>query len=184
MCCKLVEIATRHCTYRLPQPLPGPTPRRGQPAVRRPARFPGCAQHASPKRFFREVRTGIARADKRCDSDNPGGLACIECGHENPDGEALSWAAERLLATRERRRILMVLSDGYPATGDGNPAILRTDLRARVDALRAQRVELIGVGILDDSVESFYPVSSVVDHLQALPGAAFSVLSDTLLDRR
>ncbi|WGY72982.1 cobalamin biosynthesis protein CobT [Burkholderia cepacia] len=124
------------------------------------------------------------RVYKRFDSDNPSGLACIECGHENPDGEALSWAAERLLSKRARRRILMVLSDGYPATGDGNPAILRTDLRARVDALREQRVELIGVGILDDSVESFYPVSSVVEHLNELPGAAFRVLSDTLLDRR
>ncbi|MDR0242111.1 MAG: cobalamin biosynthesis protein CobT [Burkholderia sp.] len=124
------------------------------------------------------------RVYKRFDSDNPGGLACIECGHENPDGEALSWAAGRLLSTRARRRILMVLSDGYPATGDGNPAILRTDLHARVDALRAQRIELIGVGILDDSVESFYPVSSVVAQLHELPGAAFSVLSDTLLDRR
>jgi len=124
------------------------------------------------------------RVYKRFDADNPSGLACIECGHENPDGEALSWAAERLLAKRARRRILMVLSDGYPATGDGNPAILRTDLRARVDALRERRVELIGVGILDDSVEAFYPVSSVVEHLHELPGAAFSVLSDTLLDRR
>ncbi|WP_175952416.1 cobalamin biosynthesis protein CobT [Burkholderia sp. BCC0405] len=124
------------------------------------------------------------RVYKRFDSDNPSGLACIECGHENPDGEALSWAAERLLAKRARRRILMVLSDGYPATGDGNPAILRSDLRARIDALRERRVELIGVGILDDSVEAFYPVSSVVEHLHALPGAAFSVLGDTLLDRR
>ncbi|MCA3846705.1 MAG: cobalamin biosynthesis protein CobT, partial [Burkholderia sp.] len=124
------------------------------------------------------------RVYKRFDSDNPSGVACIECGHENPDGEALSWAAERLLSTRARRRILMVLSDGYPATGDGHPAILRTDLRARVDALREQRVELIGVGILDDAVESFYPVSSVVEHLNELPGAAFAVLSDTLLDRR
>ncbi|OXI39814.1 cobaltochelatase CobT-related protein [Burkholderia aenigmatica] len=124
------------------------------------------------------------RVYKRFESDNPSGLACIECGHENPDGEALSWAAERLLAKRARRRILMVLSDGYPATGDGNPAILRTDLRARVDALRERRVELIGVGILDDSVEAFYPVSSVVEHLHELPGAAFNVLSDTLLDRR
>ncbi|WP_175922722.1 cobaltochelatase CobT-related protein [Burkholderia latens] len=123
------------------------------------------------------------RVYKRFDSDNPVGLACIECGHENPDGEALSWAAERLLAKRARRRILMVLSDGYPATGDGNPAILRTDLRARIDALRERRVELIGVGMLDDAVESFYPVSSVVEQLNELPGAAFSVLSDTLLDR-
>ncbi|CAB3771009.1 cobalamin biosynthesis protein CobT [Burkholderia sp. MSh2] len=124
------------------------------------------------------------RVYKRFDSDNPSGLACIECGHENPDGEALGWAAERLLSRRARRRILMVLSDGYPATGDGHPEILRTDLRARVEALREQRVELIGVGILDDAVEAFYPVSSVVERLDELPGAAFSVLSDTLLDRR
>ncbi|WP_367190444.1 cobalamin biosynthesis protein CobT [Burkholderia sp. Ed8] len=124
------------------------------------------------------------RVYKRFDSDNPSGIACLECGHENPDGEALSWAAERLLSTPARRRILMVLSDGSPATGDGHPAILRTDLHARVDALRARRVELIGVGILDDAVESFYPVSRVVEHLNALPGAAFAVLSDTLLDRR
>ena len=92
------------------------------------------------------------RVYKRFDSDNPSGLACIECGHENPDGEALSWAAGRLLAAA-RRRILMVLSDGYPATGDGNPAILRTDLPA--STLRERRVELIGVGILDDAVETF-----------------------------
>lgn len=124
------------------------------------------------------------RVYKRFDSDNPSGIACLECGHENPDGEALSWAAERLLSTRARRRILMVLSDGSPATGDGHPAILRTDLHARVDALRARRVGLIGIGILDDAVESFYPVSRVVEHLNALPGAAFAVLSDTLLDRR
>jgi cobaltochelatase CobT len=121
---------------------------------------------------------------KRFDSDNLSGLACIECGHENPDGEAVSWAAERLLVRRSHRHILMVLSDGYPATGDGNPAILRTDLRARVDALRERGVELIGVGILDDAVETFYPTSSVVEQLQDLPGAAFSVLGRTLLNHR
>ena len=116
------------------------------------------------------VRSLIAQGARVLLNDSDGGLAV--------------WAAERLLAQRARRRILMVLSDGYPATGDGNPAILRTDLRARVDALRERRVELIGVGILDDSVEAFYPVSSVVEHLHDLPAAAFSVLSDTLLDRR
>ncbi len=40
---------------------------------------------------------------KHFDSENLSGLARIECGHENPDGEALSWAAERLLARRAHR---------------------------------------------------------------------------------
>ena len=33
---------------------------------------------------------------------------------ENIDGEALLWAAERLLLRQEQRRILMVISDGAP----------------------------------------------------------------------
>jgi cobaltochelatase CobT len=142
------------------------------------------AEGNSPKHYNRFVERLDLQVYKRFDSDNLCGLACIECGHENPDGEALSWAATRLLEQRAHRHILMVLSDGYPATGDGNPAILRTDLRARVDALRERGVELIGVGILDDAVEAFYPTSSVVEQLQDLPGAAFNVLSRTLLNHR
>ncbi|MEC5406444.1 VWA domain-containing protein [Paraburkholderia sp. MPAMCS5] len=138
----------------------------------------------APAGFNRFVERLDLQVYKRFDSDNLSGLQRLECGHENPDGEALSWAATRLLERRAHRRILMVLSDGYPATGDGNPAILRTDLRARVNELRERGVELIGVGILDDAVEAFYPTSSVVEQLHDLPGAAFQVLGRTLLDHR
>ncbi|MEM5292085.1 cobalamin biosynthesis protein CobT [Paraburkholderia sabiae] len=138
----------------------------------------------SPRGFNRFVERLDLQVYKRFDSDNLNGLACIECGHENPDGEALSWAATRLLERRSHRHILMVLSDGYPATGDGNPAILQTDLRARVEELHSCGVELIGVGILDDAVEAFYPTCSVVEHLQDLPEAAFDVLGRTLLNHR
>jgi cobaltochelatase CobT len=142
------------------------------------------AEGRSPIGYNRFVERLDLQVYKRFDSDNLSGLACLECGHENPDGEALSWAAERLVARRAHRHILMVLSDGYPATGDGNPAILRTDLRVRVDEWRERGVELIGVGILDDAVQAFYPTSSVVEQLQDLPGAAFSVLGRTLLNHR
>ncbi|WP_374957022.1 hypothetical protein [Paraburkholderia sp. BL25I1N1] len=138
----------------------------------------------SPSGFNRFVERLDLQVYKRFDSDNLSGLACIECGHENPDGEALAWAAARLLDRRAHRHILIVLSDGYPATGDGNAAILRSDLQARVDDLRGRGVELIGVGILADAVEAFYPASSVVEHLEDLPGTAFAMLSRTLLDHR
>jgi cobaltochelatase CobT len=142
------------------------------------------AQGNQPQGFNRFVERLDFEVYKRFDSENMSGLARIECGHENPDGEALSWAAERLLARRAQRHILMVLQDGYPATGDGNPAILRTDLRLRIDELLARGVELIGVGILDDAVEQFYPTSIVVEEIQQLPAAAFKVLGRTLLSRR
>ncbi|SAK79898.1 putative cobalamin biosynthesis protein, CobT [Caballeronia hypogeia] len=138
----------------------------------------------SPRGFNRFVERLDLRVFKRFDSGDLSGLACIECGHENPDGEALAWAADRLLSRRAHRHILMVLQDGYPATGDGNPAILRTDLLARIADLHARGVELIGVGILADAVETFYPTAVVVERLLELPTAAFSVLGQTLLSRR
>ncbi len=65
----------------------------------------------------------------------------------------------------------MVLSDGYPATGDGRRAI------------GERGIELIGVGILNDAVETFYPASIVVETLHELPEREFKVLAGALLRR-
>lgn len=120
---------------------------------------------------------------KRFGATDSSGLARLDCGHENPDGEALAWAAARLAEQPAARRILMVLSDGYPSTGDGDPAVLRSDLHARVDAIQQAGIEIIGVGILDDAVQTFYPNSIVVRKLHELPGIAFTALGAMLLDR-
>jgi cobalamin biosynthesis protein CobT len=141
------------------------------------------AEGADLNRFNRRVERLDLQIYKRFSSNNPAGLSAINCGHENPDGEALAWAAGRLAAQRAGRRILMVLSDGYPATGDGHPAILRTDLRARIDEITSSGIELIGIGLLDDAVEKFYAHNIVVRKLDELPTMAFTVLSQLLLKR-
>ena len=134
-------------------------------------------------RYNRRVERLDLQIYKGFGSNNPAGLSAIDCGHENPDGEALAWAAGRLAAQRAGRHILMVLSDGYPATGDGHPVILRTDLRARIDEITHSGIELIGVGLLDDAVEKFYAHNIVVRKLDELPTMAFTVLSKLLLKR-
>ncbi len=141
------------------------------------------AEGVDLNRFNRRVERLDLQIYKRFASNNPAGLSAIDCGHENPDGEALAWAAERLAAQRAGRRILMVLSDGYPATGDGHPVILRTDLRARIDEIASWGIELIGIGLLDDAVEKFYAHNIVVRKLDELPTMAFTVLSELLLKR-
>jgi cobaltochelatase CobT len=124
------------------------------------------------------------RIFKRFDARDASGLAAIECGHENPDGEALTWAAGRLAGRKERRRLLFVLSDGSPSTSDGDPAILRRDLHARVAEVSAQGIELVGIGIQDDSVEAFYQHAVVVRKLHELPTVAFATLSRMLARQR
>jgi cobalamin biosynthesis protein CobT len=141
------------------------------------------AEGVDLNRINRRVERLDLQIYKRFGSNNPAGLSAIDCGHENPDGEALAWAAGRLAAQRAGRRILMVLSDGYPATGDGHPVILRTDLRARIDDITSSGIELIGIGLLDDAVEKFYAHNIVVRKLDELPAMAFNVLSQLLLKR-
>ena len=141
------------------------------------------AEGVDLNRFNRRVERLDLQIYKRFGSNNPAGLSAIDCGHENPDGEALVWAAERLAALRAGRRILMVLSDGYPATGDGHPVILRTDLRARIDEIASSGIELVGIGLLDDAVEKFYAHNIVVRKLDELPTMAFTVLGELLLKR-
>ncbi|MFM0309451.1 cobalamin biosynthesis protein CobT [Paraburkholderia sp. RL17-383-BIF-A] len=141
------------------------------------------ATGADLRRYNRFVERLDLKVYKRFGATDMSGIAAIDCGHENPDGEALAWAATRLAGHQAERRILMVFSDGYPSTGDGDPQVLRSDLRERVAAIGKRGIELVGIGVLTDAVEVFYPHNVVVSRLAELPATVFSVLSSMLLTR-
>jgi len=46
-----------------------------------------------------------------------------------------------------------------------------------VHAAKEQRIEIIGIGILGDAIEAFYPNAVVVRKLHELPATAFTTLS-------
>ncbi len=79
---------------------------------------------------------------------------------ENIDGEALAWAHRRLLARSEKRRILVVVSDGMP-TDEATLAAngydyLDAHLRQVIDDIEARSpVQLAAIGIGHD-VSRFY----------------------------
>ena len=71
---------------------------------------------------------------------------------EGVDGEAIDWACTRLLAGAERRRIVIVISDGSPMDGAtslaNDPSYLDNHLREVVARHEAARdVEVLGLGI-------------------------------------
>ncbi|NTU76926.1 MAG: cobaltochelatase subunit CobT [Alphaproteobacteria bacterium] len=93
---------------------------------------------------------------------------------ENIDGEALLWAHTRLLARREQRRILMVISDGAPvddsslAANPGN--YLELHLRSIVDWIQDKSdVELIAIGIGHD-VTRLYRRAVMLTDIEQLGG--------------
>lgn len=112
------------------------------------------------------------------------GLSLIELDDEaaeNPDGEGVAWAASSLMENPRRRKILMVLSDGEPATGDTPSSWLEEDLSARLAAMRRAGIETVGVGIQTDAVKTFYDDHVVVNDLQGLVETALGQLSKILM---
>jgi cobaltochelatase CobT len=103
---------------------------------------------------------------------------------ENIDGEALAWAHERLLARPERRRILIVVSDGTPmdeATFAANGFdYLDGHLAAVVEHIeRRSPVQLAAIGIGHD-VSRFYRNATRISRIDDL-GPALTAKLATLL---
>ncbi len=87
---------------------------------------------------------------------------------ENIDGEALLWAHDRLMARREDRRILMVISDGAPvddstlSVNSGN--YLERHLRQVIKVIENRSpVELIAIGIGHDVTRYYAKAVTIMD---------------------
>ncbi|MDQ0467504.1 cobaltochelatase subunit CobT [Labrys wisconsinensis] len=87
---------------------------------------------------------------------------------ENIDGEALTWAHQRLLGRTESRRILMVISDGAPvddstlSVNAGN--YLERHLRWVIEDIETRSpVELIAIGIGHDVTRYYRRAVTIVD---------------------
>ncbi len=105
---------------------------------------------------------------------------------ENIDGEALTWAHNRLIARAEQRRILMVISDGAPvddstlSVNAGN--YLEQHLRRVIEEIETRSsVELAAIGIGHDVTRYYRKAVTIVDAEQ-LGGAMTEQLIDLFAD--
>lgn len=101
---------------------------------------------------------------------------------ENIDGEALTWAHERLLGRPEARRILMVISDGSPvddSTQSANAALyLDKHLRQVIAEIETRSpVELIAIGIGHDVTRWYRRAVTIVD-VEQLAGVMIEKLAE------
>jgi cobaltochelatase CobT len=87
---------------------------------------------------------------------------------ENIDGEALLWAHDRLIGRPERRRILMVISDGAPvddstlSTNPGN--YLEKHLRDVIAGIETRSpIELVAIGIGHDVTRYYRRAVTIMD---------------------
>lgn len=97
----------------------------------------------------------------------------------NIDGEAVQIALNRLQQRKERRKVLLVMSDGMPAGGVSSH--LYSHLHKVVENGTKDGVEIIGIGIQTPAVKSFYPKSVVLNDVDELPKMVMGELKKILL---
>jgi cobaltochelatase CobT len=106
---------------------------------------------------------------------------------ENIDGEALLWAHGRLIARREQRRILMVISDGAPVDDStlsvNNGSYLEQHLRHVIREIETKSpVELIAIGIGHD-VTRYYRHAITIQDVDQLGGTVMQELTGLFEER-
>ena len=105
---------------------------------------------------------------------------------ENIDGEALLWASRRLLARPERRKVLIVVSDGAPvdqATLEENEdkSILDRNLRDVIlEIENSGCIELAALGVKHD-VSGYYRNQVYIENLEQIGDSLVRIIDNFLI---
>lgn len=98
----------------------------------------------------------------------------------NVDGECVEIAAQRLVERMEKRKVLLVLSDGQPAAHTSDRYALPNHLKKVVQEATKKGVECIGIGIMSEAVRSYYPKNMTLKSAEELPGVVMGELKKIL----
>ncbi len=98
----------------------------------------------------------------------------------NTDGESIRFAANRLAIRTEPRKVMIVLSDGNPAAMSHHTGEIYADVHRAVKECDKKGIEIVGLGIMDSAVRTFYPKCAVLNDLSELPKAVMGELKRVL----
>lgn len=123
--------------------------------------FPGIRQEVSiallPKQSVRHRAACFDQKPRGC----------------TPMAQAMWFAANSLLAQKQKRKLMIVLTDGDPDDWAATHDI--------VDRCRRSGFELLGIGIQTRSVERFFPQSIVINDVKDLKRELFEVTQQLLI---
>ena len=97
----------------------------------------------------------------------------------NLDGESIMWSAIRLLQQKSNRRIMIVFSDGMPASSYSGAGMCTREVIKELEARKD--MEIYGIGIKSDSVKSFYKDRAVIHHSSELESKLLEVIQTKII---
>jgi cobalamin biosynthesis protein CobT len=103
-----------------------------------------------------------------------------------PEGCGVEFAARRLLARKEKRKIMIVMTDGEPggqqySWGGGRPYVKQA--AEMVKSVSAAGIDLVGIGIQHAGPKRYYPNSMVISDLSEMPKQLMDLLKKFMLGK-
>ena len=100
----------------------------------------------------------------------------------NPDGENILWAYNRLIVQKQKKKLLIVCSDGQPAASRYDWGIEDYTAKVIKNIEQENKVDIYGFGMLSDSVSELYKHHGVIDNVQSIPTKLLEVIERKLLN--
>jgi hypothetical protein len=100
----------------------------------------------------------------------------------NPDGENILWAHNRLVRRKEKKKLLIVMSDGSPAASKSSTGLESFTLKAIREIENSKLVDIYGLGLCSNSVEYFYKARSVVNVPEDIPSKLLELIERKIVN--
>jgi len=99
----------------------------------------------------------------------------------NADGEAIAWTYDRLQRRKEKKKLMVVLSDGSPACWRGGDIDKYTKEVIR-DIEKGHKADIVGIGIEDSNVKRLYSNHQVINRTSELESAILNLVEKRIIN--
>lgn len=99
----------------------------------------------------------------------------------NPDGENILWAHERLIKRKEKKKLLVVMSDGSPAASKKSLGIEGFTHQVIEEIEKSRVVDIYGLGLCSSSVQHYYKRNDVVYNPYDIPTKLLALIEKRVL---
>ena len=99
----------------------------------------------------------------------------------NPDGENILWAYDRLNKRKEKKKLLIVMSDGSPAASKSSSGLEKFTEKVIKEIEASKSVDIYGLGLCSDAVTYYYKANSVVREPNEIPSKLIELIERKIL---
>lgn len=97
----------------------------------------------------------------------------------NTDGDAIMWAYNKIAGQKQKRKLIIVFSDGSPAGGGRGDVDWYT--KHVIESIEKETpVNIVGIGLMDGSVKEFYKEHYVINKIDTLEEALLHTIEGKL----